>query len=314
MNRRRRQRLRARRRRKILLRRMILCLFFLIIVAIAIFIWKISRPDDTPEQTSTANTQDISMNTADSDAKEVDAEETSTDVRTVKNTATEEHHKTNGLAICMYHYVYDKDNPPDEINNNFIEVHALEEELKYLVDNEYYFPTWEEVCQFVDGELLLPEKSVVLTFDDGAKSFLELGAPLFDKYKIPVTSFLITNKEGEEKVSQYASDYVTFQSHSHNMHRAGGNIGHGGIFPVMEHSEAVADLQKSIEICKNGDAFAYPYGDYTDSCVLAVEEAGFLCAVTTEYGRTNPGDDPLLLPRVRMLEGQSLESFINLVE
>ena len=237
------------------------------------------------------------------------------DVQTAENTATEEHHKTNGLAICMYHYVYDKNNPPkDKINSNFIEVHALEEELKYLKENNYYYPTWEEVEQYVKGELLLPEKSVVLTFDDGAYSFLNLGVPLFEKYEIPVTSFLIGNIEGEEKVKKYSNEYLTFQSHSYNMHRAGGNIGHGGIFPVMDHDEAVADLKQSIELGGNGDAFAYPYGDYNDSCVQAVKDAGFKCAVTTEYGRAEPGDDPLLLPRVRMSEGQSLQSFISLVE
>lgn len=237
------------------------------------------------------------------------------EVQTAENTATEENHKANGLAICMYHYVYDKDNPPkEELNSNFIEVHALEEELQYLVENNYYFPTWEEVEKFVSGDYLLPEKSVVLTFDDGAYSFLNLGVPLFEKYKIPVTSFLIGNIEGEKKVKKYASEYMTFQSHSYNMHRGGGNIGHGGIFPVMNHDDAVADLQKSIEIGGNGDAFAYPYGDYNDSCVQAVKDAGFKCAVTTEYGRANPGDDPLLLPRIRMSMGQSLESFKKLVE
>lgn len=237
------------------------------------------------------------------------------ETQTADNTATEENHKTNGLAICMYHYVYDKDNPPkDKLNSNFIEVHALEEELQYLTENNYYFPTWEEVEKFVGGDYLLPEKSVVLTFDDGAYSFLNLGVPLFEKYKIPVTSFLIGNIDGEKKVKKYASEYMTFQSHSYNMHRGGGNIGHGGIFPVMSHDDAVADLQKSIEIGGNGDAFAYPYGDYNDSCVQAVKDAGFKCAVTTEYGRAKPGDNPLLLPRVRMSMGQSLESFKKLVE
>lgn len=237
------------------------------------------------------------------------------DVQTAQNTASDDSHKTNGLAICMYHYVYDKDNPPKEkLNSNFIEVHDLEEELKYLTENNYYFPTWEEVEKFVTGDYLLPEKSVVLTFDDGAYSFLNLGVPLFEKYKVPVTSFLIGNIEGEKKVKKYASEYMTFQSHSYNMHRGGGNIGHGGIFPVMNHDDAVADLQKSIEIGGNGDAFAYPYGDYNDSCVTAVKDAGFKCAVTTEYGRAKPGDDPLLLPRIRMSMGQSLESFKKLVE
>lgn len=246
-----------------------------------------------------------------------DAEQTAKnrETQTADNTATEENHKTNGLAICMYHYVYDKDNPPkDKLNSNFIEVHALEEELQYLTENNYYFPTWEEVEKFVSGDYLLPEKSVVLTFDDGAYSFLNLGVPLFEKYKVPVTSFLIGNIDGEKKVKKYASEYMTFQSHSYNMHRGGGNIGHGGIFPVMSHDDAVADLQKSIEIGGNSDAFAYPYGDYNDSCVQAVKDAGFKCAVTTEYGRAKPGDNPLLLPRVRMSMGQSLESFKKLVE
>ena len=125
---------------------------------------------------------------------------------------------------------------------------------------------------------------------------------------------MIGKNDGENKVKKYANDYLTFQSHSYDMHRAGGNIGHGGIFPVMPHDDAVADLRKSMEVCGNGDAFAYPYGDYNDSCLQAVKDAGFLCAVTTEYGRANPGDDPLLLPRVRMSHQQSLESFIKLVE
>lgn len=237
------------------------------------------------------------------------------EVQLAENTATEEKHKTNGLAICMFHYVYDKDNPPKEkLNSNFIEVHDLEKELKYLTENGYYYPTWAEVEQYVNGDLLLPEKSVVLTFDDGAYSFLNLGVPLFEKYQIPVTSFLIGNIDGKKKVKKYASEYMTFQSHSYNMHRGGGNIGHGGIFPVMNHDDAVADLKKSIKIGGNGDAFAYPYGDYNDNCVQAVKDAGFKCAVTTEYGRAKPGDDPLLLPRVRMSMGQSLESFKKLVE
>ena len=98
------------------------------------------------------------------------------------------------------------------------------------------------------------------------------------------------------------------------MHKAGGYIGHGGIFTALSHDEAVSDLQESIKICKNGDAFAYPFGDYTDACTQAVSDAGFLCAVTTEYGRVYPGDNPLVLPRIRMTHGQSLNEFISMVE
>lgn len=283
----------------------VMCLL-LIIIGGGIFLWK------NIDRLSSDNPVSLSGTVRSLILK--DSEPTEESVRKVQNTATEDHHKTNGLAICMYHYIYDADNPPEELNNNYIEISDLKEELQYLIDEEYFFPTWEEVRQYIDGELLLPEKSIVLTFDDGAKDTLKFLKPLSEKYQIPITSFLITKNNGEKKVETYTTDYLTFQSHSDSMHQAGGYIGHGGIFTAMTHDDAVADLQKSIDICGNGDAFAYPYGDYSDSCVLAVQDAEFLCAVTTEYGRCYPGDDPLLLPRMRMTKDQTLENFIEMVE
>mgnify|MGYP005780266787 FL=1 len=321
----RRDRRRRRRRRKKTTRAAVLCVLLLVLILLiagtAAAVYGLVK-GDSREQNMGKTAKDISIDPQqDKPGQENPGENTagSTDSHAgedsrMKNTATEEHHKTNGLAICMYHYVYDESDPPEDLNNNYIEVHALEDEIKYLVENDYYFPTWEEVRQYVEGDLLLPEKSVVLTFDDGARSFLELGIPVFEKYRVPATSFLITSSDGENKVKEYRNDFVTFQSHSDNMHRAGGNIGHGGIFTAMSHDDAVADLKRSVEICGNGDAFAYPYGDYTEECRTAVQDAGFTCAVTTENRRAEVGDDPLLLPRVRMLKDQSLEGFISLVE
>lgn len=221
-----------------------------------------------------------------------------------------------GLPICMYHYVYDEKDPPDDLNQrygNYISMQDLEEELEWLNEEGYYYPTWQEVRDYVDGKIMLPEKSIVLCFDDGAVSFLENGIPVLEKCKVPATCFMITSENGEGKIETYDSEYIVYESHSHNMHRAGGNIGHGGIFTALSEEEALSDLKKSIDICGSGDAFAYPYGDYTDQCRDIVEEAGFLCAVTTQYGKAYPGDDPMLLPRVRMSMGQSLESFEAMV-
>lgn len=225
-------------------------------------------------------------------------------------------YETPGLPICMYHYVYDENDPPEDLYSrygNYIEVHDLEEELAWLKEEGYYFPSWREVRDYVDGKLLLPEKSIVLCFDDGAKSFLETGIPALEKYQVPATCFMITTGKGEEKVKDYPSEYVSYQSHSDNMHRAGGYIGHGGIFTAMPAEEALADLRTSIEKCGNGEAFAYPYGDYTQGCRDIVEQAGFLCAVTTKGGKARPGMDPLLLPRVRMSMGQTLADFQYMV-
>lgn len=221
--------------------------------------------------------------------------------------------ETEGLAICMYHYVYDIANPPEKLNSNFISTKDLNEELDYLVRKGYYFPSWPEVRDYVDGKLILPEKSIVLTFDDGAESFLKLGIPIINNHKVPVTSFLITGYDGQNKMKNYCSKYISYESHSDNMHRAGGQIGHGGIFTALSKEEAMLDLKRSIEICGNSNAFAYPFGDYSENCVEYVKEAGFSCAVTTEPGKVFPGKNPLLLPRVRMSCGQSIKAFESLI-
>ena len=221
-----------------------------------------------------------------------------------------------GLPICMYHYVYDENDPPDDLQKrygNYIEQDDLEEELNWLKDEGYYFPTWEEVRRYVDGELLLPEKSIVITFDDGAYTFLEYGIPVIEECQVPVTCFMITANEGKSKIAAFSSDYVTYESHSHNMHRGGGSIGHGGIFTALPEKKALEDLAESIEICGSNDAFAYPFGDYTDECSKILEEAGFLCAVTTEYGKARPGMDPYKLPRLRMMNDQSMAEFKDMV-
>lgn len=219
-----------------------------------------------------------------------------------------------GLPICMYHYVYEASNPPESIDANFIEVSVLEEELKYLQENGYYFPTWKEVREYLDGERILPEKSIVLSFDD-SPHYITLGIPLFEKYQTLVTSFVITSYyDSKEMLYGYKNDYLLFESHSHNMHRGGGSGTHGGIFPSLSYDEAMADLQKSIEFCGSGEAFAYPFGDYDEECKQILEDAGFLCAVTTEPGLCYPGDDPYALKRVRMVGSQSLEGFIGKIQ
>lgn len=222
-------------------------------------------------------------------------------------------YETPGLPICMYHYVYDPASPPENLDSNYISTDSLAEEMKYLHDNGYYFPTWQEVRDYVDGKLLLPEKSIVLTFDDGP-NYMYLGTPILEQYQTPATSFVITSYWNDrEMLYGYASDYLTFESHSHKMHQGGGSIGHGGIYTAMSREEVLADLEKSFEICGNKDAFAYPFGDYTEEGCSTLEEAGLLCAVTTENAKCYPGDNPYLLPRVRMLGSQTLEAFISAI-
>ena len=217
-----------------------------------------------------------------------------------------------GLAVLMYHKVYDEANPPAHVDANCISSKNLESELKYLVEEGYYFPTWKEVREYVDGKIDLPKKSVVLTFDDGSPLFIKYGIPLIEKYDVRATSFVIASRNGKQLAARKFK-HLTLESHSYDMHRPGGKIGHGGIFTALTYDQGLADLKKSIEILGNSDAFAYPFGDYTKTCEKAVKDAGFLVAFTTGYGKIHPGDDPYLLTRVRVNGNISLAAFKSII-
>ena len=221
-------------------------------------------------------------------------------------------YETPGLPICMYHYVYDENDPPDDVNGrykNYISKQDLIEEMDWLNKEGYYYPTWEEVRDYVDGKLLLPEKSIVLTFDDGEYATLDQLIPIVEQTHVPVTSFLITEHAGKKKVKRYKSKYLYFESHTHGLHHAGGAAGYRGMLPVVDFETGVADLKKSIDICGSGKAIAYPYGDYNENVRLITEAAGFLVGVTTQFGNARPGMNPLALPRIRMWQDQTLEYF-----
>lgn len=219
-----------------------------------------------------------------------------------------------GVPILMYHYVYDPANPPADLNGNFIASTAFEQQLSYLKENDFYFPSYPEVKAFIEGKHSLPAKSVVLTFDDGEMGFLNVGVPLLEKYQVPATSFVIaSDADAAQKVIDHRSPYVAFESHSFGMHKPGGNVGHGGIISAMSRDEITADLKHAQEIVGGTQAFAYPFGDVTDDGRAAVRDAGILCAFTTQNSWAHVGDDVTALPRVRISGEYSLDSFIALV-
>jgi len=214
-----------------------------------------------------------------------------------------------GISILMYHYFYDKTKGEIGKDSNYMEIHDFENQIKYLTENNYYFPTWDEIYQYVLGKIDLPKKSVVITIDDGHASLFSHAIPILNKYNARATAFIITSKSAANKFKNYQSETINFQSHTHDMHKAGCTGGRGGLFRCIKFDDGLKDLNTSISILGSNDALAYPFGDITDNTLNITKKAGFKVAVTIKYGRAKKGMDPLQLPRIRMSKGVSIESF-----
>lgn len=256
----------------------------------------------------------LSNNAQNTNTTEAQIETTPVKVSPVSTLTEEEieQSKKRGLPVLMYHFFYDEQAGEKTTNNNYMEIHDFEEQIKYLAENDYYVPTWEEVLGYINGKNGLPLKSVVITVDDGDASFFKLAVPILEKYNFQATSFLIASWY-EGQLENYVSSNVDFQSHSYNMHKSGSNG--KGAFLTLSYEKACEDLELSRSIigedCK---VFCYPFGHFDDNCKKTLTDCNFILAFTTQGGRVFPGNDPLELPRVRTSLGDSLNSFINKVK
>lgn len=211
---------------------------------------------------------------------------------------------TSGLPVLMYHFFYD-DVKYFKQDNNWLKIDDFDKQLAYLSENNFYYPTWSEVEDYLDGKIKLPTKSVVLTCDDGDNSFFDLAVPIMEKYKIPVTSFVVTDWYGHRYDPNL--NYVVWESHSASMHQAGAN-GKGRMVNWTK-AQIVEDLKNSSNVLGGCDVFCYPFGHYNDTAIEALKEADYKLAFTVEGGRIKPGMNKYKLPRVRVTAGNSLEYF-----
>lgn len=214
-----------------------------------------------------------------------------------------------GLPVLMYHFFYDKSKETDK-DGNWIEISNFEEQMKYLAENDFYFPTWEQVENYIDGKQELPEKSVVITVDDGDPSFFELAVPIIQKYKIPTTSFVITYWYGNRANDK--QDYVSYQSHSYDMHKAGSNG--KGVMLSWDYDKIKDDILLSRDVLGGANIFCYPFGQYNDLDIKVLKENGYRLAFTTKGGKVKKGSSKYELPRVRISGNTGIEEFKKKVE
>lgn len=291
-------------RRKLSIKKIVL--FLLFIIAIILFF-------SLKKNYKTQNNQLITNNST----SDIILKENKTNVEpSIVDSLTEEQVKASqdrGLPVLMYHFFYDEQAGETGSDNNFIEIHDFEEQIKYLADNNYYIPSWNEVLNYISGSAGLPEKSVIITVDDGDESFFKLAVPVLEKYNYSATSFVVTSWYGH-LIGQYKSPAIDYQSHSDNMHISGSDG--KGAFLTLSYNEACADLEQSRSILGGNTCtvFCYPFGHYNENCEKILKDCKFTLAFTTKGGRVFPGMNPLELPRVRMSKGDTLESFINKVK
>ena len=217
------------------------------------------------------------------------------------------------IKTLTYHFLY---NPETTSCNEYIcqSLSQFESHLKYIRENDYFTLKLDELEMYLDGKINIPEKSIVLTIDDG--TVLDQGAiELLEKYEVNATLFVITSWVDP---NNFKSNYLDLESHTDNMHNqyecpGYGNQG-GGILCLPEE-QVLNDLKTSQEKLGGSYYFAYPFFDFNDRAISLLKQAGFHMAFIGQYdtdGYSYPNKtDKFKVRRTTIFSDTTMDEFIS---
>ena len=198
-----------------------------------------------------------------------------------------------------------------QLKNYSVEPSMFERQLHYLKDHGYAVVSFDAVIDYLVRQTPLPEKSVVLTLDDGWENQYTYAFPLIKKYGMSATFFIFTNAVGHKHFLTW--DQVNELARS-GMEVGGHSMSHPYLVRITDSAKLAEEItggKKIIEehIGRGIVAFAYPFGQYDEAVVAVVAQAGYQAARTLHRGAIRNGDDPYTLRAMQV--GSSMESFIS---
>ena len=235
----------------------------------------------------------------------------SEDVESNMESANSDNVIAKDIAVLNYHYTIDKNSDEGKECRQTIcmDQNQVEEEIKYLKDNNFYPVTMQDLYLFLTGKIKKKKKSVSITIDDGW--YLTRMISILEKYQMQGTLYLIGSLASP---NDYTSQYLEIHSHTWDMHTPNVcNGSHGGGLLCLDEQTILDDLKKSRESLNNTDILCYPFYEYNARTIELVKKAGFKMALAGGYRKAKPGDNIYAVPRFELGNYTTMNDFVNAV-
>lgn len=223
------------------------------------------------------------------------------------------------LPILLYHNITETDGAYDP--DVHISKEKFKEHLNYLKENNYTTINFKDYYNYRTTGATLPEKPIIITFDDGYRSNYEIAYPCLKEMGMKATIFTVTHSSyipdqfsfphfnWQEAREMAKSEVIDIGSHS---------AGHL-IHTYLSYNACFFQARRSFfDIYKNtGEkpfAYAYPTGAFTLESQKIIKDAGFMIQCSVQ-GKLNDDRTPLNeLKRLNIRGDVTLEDFKNLIE
>ncbi|HAS01000.1 polysaccharide deacetylase family protein [Brevibacillus laterosporus] len=213
-----------------------------------------------------------------------------------------------GIPVLIYHSIADK---PD--NPYCVPPREFEEQMKWLHDEGYQTLTATELLQYYNEGKQVPDKSVVITIDDGYDDNYLIAYPIFQAYKQKATIFVTAGSVGRPSFmtwdhikEMHNSGLIDFQSHTMT-HAHLDKLSPDVVYQELALSKAMLEAK----LHKNIDILAYPYGGFNRAMLPTVREVGYKMAFTTVPSKTTPKQGMHTLRRMEIHPKASLQALLQ---
>lgn len=209
------------------------------------------------------------------------------------------------LPIIMYHGLLKEEKRQGQF---IISPNLFEQDLRYLQENGYTTVVIADLIAYVQDGKPLPEKPVMLTFDDGYYNNYLYAFPLLKQYNCkmvlsPIGRYTDEYTQNKDTHANYAhcswdavremiaSGLVEFQNHSYNLH----SIDSGRKGAKKKAVESLVDYRTLLvedvmkmqtrmreETGYTPTAFVYPFGAVSSESLPILKELGFQATLICE--------------------------------
>ena len=204
-----------------------------------------------------------------------------------------------GFPILEYHMV--TENPRPGAERYVVPPEDFAAQLDYLAAEGYTTITPQDYARARKGKQTLPDKPVILSFDDGYEDNWRVVLPMLEERGMKAVFYMVTNEIGRP-------GYLTWDN-LFDMERRGMEIGshtanHLPLTTLSREKQReelrLSKLMLEWKGMKTIYSFSYPNGAYGDGVVAMLAEEEYLTAVTGSAGLNAVETNPYLLHRINI--------------
>lgn len=194
-----------------------------------------------------------------------------------------------------------------------------------LIDFLNYTPiTFRDYQLYLEDQLTLPKKPVILTFDDGHLDTYEVAIPILRELDMRAVIFAVGNRDlkyaywdqqdDSHEALPLMSDEQLLEARAEGFEIGAHTMNHPDLVKLSKHEQIreIAGSKKILEQLLGEEiiSFAYPYGRVCKRSYGVARQAGFKFACGVYSGPPRFGDDVFDMRRLAVGAGTNLASFL----